>query len=72
MAALPAGVSLAERAGLRWLTLEEINELILDGVRRLRTSMSRRGRAGRKKKCRRLTPAYGPLTLEPGRGVAPK
>jgi hypothetical protein len=28
----------------------EINKLILDAVRRLRTAMSRRGRAGRKKK----------------------
>jgi len=30
--------------------LKEINKLILDAVRRLRTAMSRRGRAGRKKK----------------------
>jgi hypothetical protein len=30
--------------------LKEINKLVLDGVRRLRTAMSRRGRAGRKKK----------------------
>jgi Transposase len=30
--------------------LKEINQLILDAVRRLRTAMSRRGRAGRKKK----------------------
>jgi transposase-like protein len=30
--------------------IKDINELILDGVRRLRTAMTRRGRAGRKKK----------------------
>ena len=30
--------------------IKEINKLILDAVRRLRTAMSRRGRAGRKKK----------------------
>jgi transposase-like protein len=30
--------------------LKEINELILDAVRRLRTAMARRGRAGRKRK----------------------
>jgi Transposase len=30
--------------------LKEINKLVLDAVRRLRTAMSRRGRAGRKKK----------------------
>ena len=30
--------------------LKEINQLILDAVRRLRTAMSRRGRSGRKKR----------------------
>ena len=30
--------------------IKDINELILDGARRLRTAMTRRGRAGRKKK----------------------
>jgi hypothetical protein len=49
--------------------LKEINELILDAVRRLRTAMARRGRAGRKKErgrtgAKRRTTTRRGLTLK--------
>src|SRR5581483_9526892 len=49
--------------------LKDINKLILDALRRLRKAMSRRGRAGRKKKRgrkpgRRRTAARRGLTLK--------
>jgi transposase-like protein len=49
--------------------IKEINKLILDALRRLRKGMSRRGRAGRKKKrgrqgAKRRAPAQRGLTLQ--------
>ena len=41
--------------------IKDINKLILDAVRRMRTAMSRRGKAGRKKKRGRKSPRPRPL-----------